>query len=262
MIDYSFFKSGLGGAGSMALQISSFYWLKTTTSYQYKHGLDAKTAFKHLYQNGKLTRFYSGFVPSLILGCTSKYGDIILYKYFKNKDISLLNQNISSSICSTIWRLNLLPIENLDHMLQVNGNKGYRMLFEKIKNEGYKVLYYGGLPSIANNFLGYVSWYYTFSILERNDELKNNYPKCYSAFEGATCTVISDTITNPFRVLKLYRQTYMSNVSYYRCYREIIDSSNYINFATRGLSTRLVMHSLQSSVFVILWKYFDDLIEY
>jgi hypothetical protein len=40
------FESGISGAAAMSINIATLMWLRTTVNYQYRYGVDMKTAFK------------------------------------------------------------------------------------------------------------------------------------------------------------------------------------------------------------------------
>lgn len=50
----------------MAIQVLSLMWMRTTVNYQYANGGSMKEAFKALYSQGGVPRFYKGLLPALI----------------------------------------------------------------------------------------------------------------------------------------------------------------------------------------------------
>lgn len=255
-------KDGLGGTMAMTTQISLFYWLKTTTTFQYKNGLGTIEAFSKLYNSGGIKRFYSGFIPSLILGNACKFGDVVFYKYLsRQENLSTIQKSYYASLLSTTWRINLLPLDTLDLMLQSHGKKGFSILKQKVKENNIMVLYNGGLASSLNNFVGYIGWFYTYSVLEKYRKDKNIDNTYYSIMEGISCAIVSDTITNPIKVLKTYKQTSPKNYSYLKSFNIIINQKGYMSLLFRGLQTRFIMNGLQNSIFVILWKEFDKIVD-
>ena len=56
---------GLPGAAAMGVQVLSLMWLRTTINYQYRHGTGTLTAFRFLYKEGGVRRFYRGVGPAL-----------------------------------------------------------------------------------------------------------------------------------------------------------------------------------------------------
>ena len=262
MIGLSDLKTGLGGSFAMSTQITLFYWLKTTTTYQYKTGISTSDAFKYLYNTGGFRRFYNGCIPSLIMGTSCRFGDVISYKYLeKQNHLSQIQKSSLASLSSMVWRINLMPLDTLDHMLQAHGKKGIHIIKDKVKNQGPSVLYYGGLAWSVTNFVGYIGWFYTYSLMEKYNSNNKIDPNIYSVIEGFTCTSISDIITNPIRVLKTYRQTSPDQITYYQTYKKIVNEFGLSSLLLRGLKTRIIMHGIQNSLFVILWKKFDSYIE-
>ena len=55
----------IAGMAAMGIQVLSLMWLRTTVNYQYRHGSSMTTAFKTLYKDGGVVRFYRGLAPAL-----------------------------------------------------------------------------------------------------------------------------------------------------------------------------------------------------
>ena len=112
-------------------------------------------------------------------------------------------------------------------------------------------------PSLSN-LIGHLPWYTTFN------ELDQRLPTTSQAHEklarhaiiGFTSSVVSDTITNAFRVIKAIRQTtgqaYGSAISY------VLQEDGFKGLLTRGLKTRIFANGLQSVIFTILWKTIEE----
>merc|ERR1712205_146166 len=71
---------GLAGAGAMVVQVSTLMWMRTTMNYQYRHGGTTMQALKTIYKDGGggvkgVLRFYKGFLPALVQGPLSRFGD-------------------------------------------------------------------------------------------------------------------------------------------------------------------------------------------
>lgn len=75
---------------------------------------------------------------------------------------------------------------------------------------------------------------------------------------GFTASVVSDTCSNSIRVLKVYRQTNETKVSYLKSAQEIIKKEGLIGLFGRGLKTRILTNGLQGLLFSILWKFFQE----
>ena len=59
----------------MVLQVSTLMWMRTTMNYQYKNGGTTMQAWKTLYRQGGLVRFYRGYFAALAQGPLSRFGD-------------------------------------------------------------------------------------------------------------------------------------------------------------------------------------------
>ena len=68
-------EGGLAGAAAMAINVCTLMWMRTTVNYQYRYGMSTTDAFKALYKDGGVLRFYRGVVPALIQGPLSRFGD-------------------------------------------------------------------------------------------------------------------------------------------------------------------------------------------
>ena len=73
-------RGGIAGAGAMVVQVSTLMWMRTTMNYQYRHGTSTMQAIKTLYVDGGrgvsgVLRFYKGFLPALVQGPLSRFGD-------------------------------------------------------------------------------------------------------------------------------------------------------------------------------------------
>lgn len=45
-------------------------------NYQYRHGKSTMEAFRYLYNDGGIRRFYRGLGPALVQGPMSRFGDV------------------------------------------------------------------------------------------------------------------------------------------------------------------------------------------
>ena len=59
----------------MTCQVVTLMWLRTTINYQYRYGTTTLDAFKSLYNQGGIFRFYKGVIPALIQAPLSRFGD-------------------------------------------------------------------------------------------------------------------------------------------------------------------------------------------
>merc|ERR1711948_130382 len=79
-----------------------------------------------------------------------------------------------------------------------------------------------------------------------------------NAVIGFTSSVVSDCVSNSLRVLKTYRQTSETPVSYMQAAKNVIEQDGYAGLFGRGLKTRILTNGAQATMFSVLWKYFDE----
>jgi hypothetical protein len=243
---------GLTGASAMCIQITTLYWLKTITNFQYRYGGSFKSTYKELISQGGFKRLYSGYPPSLLMGGLCRFGDIAIYSHIEDNfdGKTPLDRSIATSVLSSIWRINLMPIDTLDVSLQVEGKNAKKVLINKLKTNGPSVLYYGGLGWTFTNLIGNFTWFYTYRY---TSEFSNN-SILHNSIQGIGCSLISDVATNPIRVLKTYKQSYPEKISYHDTYTKIRRDHSLMNYLFRGLSSRILFHGLQNAIFLVLWK--------
>ena len=87
--------AGIAGSMAMCIQVSSLMWLRTTMNYQYRYGKTMPQAFKHLYNDGGIRRFYRGYAPALLVAPLSRFGDTMTNSYALQ---SLENSTLPTSI--------------------------------------------------------------------------------------------------------------------------------------------------------------------
>lgn len=243
------------GVTSGILQVSSFLWLKTVNNYQYRYGTGLVDTFKILYGNGGPLRFYRGYIPSVFVASSCKFGELNAY-YYSNKFMfnEIERLGFIASVSSLV-KLSIVPVDTLDVFLQVEGKKGKNMLTNKIKTHGVKVLYYGLSPWILNNFIGTFTWFGVHNYLDtkyKSNDLLNFNIK--NGLIGLTASITSDIITNPLRILKISKQSNNNNLGYLQTIKHINNNYGISELFIRGLKTRLLIHGIQNVCFVILWK--------
>jgi hypothetical protein len=262
------FRGGLAGMGAGAIQVLSLMWLRTTMNYQYRHGTTTGHAFRHLYREGGIPRFYQGLVPALFQAPLSRFGDTaanagaiaILDSYPETKDLPTGVKSIFSSTCAATWRIFLMPIDTVKTIMQVEGTNGLPMLYSKFKTGGPAVMYQGALGAMAANFAGHYPWFATYNMLNANvpeyDELHKKLLR--NAGIGFCSSFTSDCISNSLRVIKTTKQTYHEPIGYRQAVSIIIEKDGVIGLFTRGLGTRVLANGFQGIMFTVLWKFFEE----
>jgi hypothetical protein len=87
-------RTGFAGFFAMVLQVTLLMWIRTCMNYQYKHGGSLTTAFKVLYAQGGIRRFYSGYSIAVFQAPLGRFFDtaansgvlalFVLYPAFDN----------------------------------------------------------------------------------------------------------------------------------------------------------------------------------
>jgi len=253
-------KSGQTAVIAMGAQITTLMWLRTLTNHQYRFGTKMTESMKILYKEGGIFRFYKGYIPSLIMGSLCRFGDVSIYKYIEskniNKEYSRSQELLLTSGLSMLWRINLMPLDTFDIMLQVNGKNGYNILKEKISKNGFSVLYHGTCAWSITNFIGNYGWFLTYSTIK--DRYPENNSLLFNGMTGFLASTTSDILTNPIRIVKTTRQSYDKPISYFTITNSIYRDYGVLEFWKRGLLTRICTHGFQSSLFVILWNHLEN----
>ena len=103
--------------------------------------------------------------------------------------------------------------------------------------------------SLGNPILGTEKSVKSF---QKKDDTKKN------MLIGLGCSTVSDLLTNPIRILKTYKQSNKENITYFQALREIRESKGLVNFYFRGLGTKIILNGLNSGLFLVLWKKFEN----
>eukprot|EP00485_Elphidium_margaritaceum_P007214 CAMPEP_0202701946 /NCGR_PEP_ID=MMETSP1385-20130828/14984_1 /ASSEMBLY_ACC=CAM_ASM_000861 /TAXON_ID=933848 /ORGANISM="Elphidium margaritaceum" /LENGTH=294 /DNA_ID=CAMNT_0049359477 /DNA_START=64 /DNA_END=948 /DNA_ORIENTATION=- len=264
---------GLAGSMAMFLQVGCLMWMRTTMNYQYRHGSSTTQAFKTLYAEGGIRRFYRGVGPALIQGPMSRFGDtaantgmlVLLDSNPNTKDLPILTKTLAASAAASSWRIFLMPVDAVKTTLQVEGQRGLNVLMKKFRTSGNPLIFWhGSLAAVSATFVGHYPWFATFNYLDEKLPQADPDSKLQKlsrrAVQGFTASIISDTCSNSIRVIKTTRQTCEYPISYVGAARMVIDKDGLIGLFGRGLKTRILSNGVQGLMFSILWKSFEDII--
>lgn len=260
------FKGGIAGSCAMVANIGALMWLRTTINYQYRYGTTTLDAFKSLYSQGGIPRFYRGVAPALIQGPMSRFGDTaantgimtLMNSYDSTKDLPVGVKTIFASLSAASFRIFLMPIDTCKTTMQVEGS--IKPLVSKFKANGPSVFYHGSLASAAATFAGHYPWFFTFNFLsEKIPKQDDRFRELgRRALIGFCSSAVSDTVSNSIRVVKVYRQTSTDKVSYMNSVKNIIKADGVKGLMFRGLETKIFANGLQGIIFSVLWKYFEE----
>eukprot|EP01065_Artemidia_motanka_P017570 TRINITY_DN2100_c4_g1_i1.p2 TRINITY_DN2100_c4_g1~~TRINITY_DN2100_c4_g1_i1.p2 ORF type:complete len:507 (+),score=159.08 TRINITY_DN2100_c4_g1_i1:91-1521(+) len=258
---------GIAGAGAMTIQVCSLMWMRTTMNYQYRHGTSTMEALRTLYKQGGIPRFYQGIAPALMQGPLSRFGDTaantgmlaLLDSQESTRNLPVGVKTVFSSAAAAAWRIFLMPVDTVKTILQVEGKEGLAKLRAKRMQHGPLVFYHGAMGASVATFVGHYPWFATYNYLDHHLPVPTDHLKKLgrNAAMGFCASAVSDTVSNSIRVLKTYRQTAETKISYSDAARAIIEKDGYGGLFGRGLKTRIIANGMQGMMFSVLWKFFE-----
>jgi hypothetical protein len=154
----------------MVLNVLALMWLRTTMNYQMRTGLSSKEAFKKIYEEGGIPRFYSGLWAALLQGPLSRFGDTAANEGMKamleGTELPMFVQTMAASAAAASWRIVVMPVDTLKTTLQVHGSEGLPVLKKRVAEEGLSTLFNGAPAAMLATFMGHYPWFFTNNILE------------------------------------------------------------------------------------------------
>ena len=253
--DEKIFNNLKSGFLSGAINSIIFYPPKTIIKYQYVNGTPILNTFNILSKSKDYFRLFRGIIPNCFKYSLGRMGEAGIYTYYNdinNNTINIIDNSKLSGIIA-LWKINLMPLDTISNIYQINGTKGFNILKTKIKNYGFNTLYYGSYPHLLILYTHSFIWYGIFNKLENilvNNNLNSNLNYCVLGF---TSSAVTDFIINPIKIVKVYKQTNNSKITYQQCLKELMKNNKY-NFIYRGLGLKIIINGINSSLYVFLWK--------
>merc|ERR1712113_651742 len=185
--------------------------------------------------------------------------------YESTDSLPVLVKTLGASAAASGMRIFLMPIDAWKTTKQVEGAAGLQKLMAKVRTSGPTVLWHGALGAATATFVGHYPWWSVYNSLNEylpQYDRKTDLPMylARNAGIGFCASVVSDSVSNPIRVLKTYRQTSTTKISYMDAGKAIIAKEGFAGFWTRGLSTKIVANGLQGVMFSVGFKYFSEII--
>jgi len=259
-------RGGVAGAAAMGANVAALMWMRTTINYQYRNGVSFPVALRTLYADGGIPRFYRGVAPALIQGPLSRFGDTaantgmmtMMNSIDATKNLPVGMKTVSASAAAAAFRIILMPIDTVKTTMQVTGK--FSNVVTKVKTSGIPVLYHGSLAAASATFVGHYPWFFTYNFLsekipEQEDPIKKLGRR---ALLGFCSSAVSDTCSNSIRVVKVYKQSSETAISYPQAVRNVIAESGLKGLFFRGLETKILANGMQGILFSILWKQFEE----
>ncbi|EFJ44445.1 hypothetical protein VOLCADRAFT_82831 [Volvox carteri f. nagariensis] len=264
---------GIPGMVAMATQVLSLMWMRTTINYQYRYGTDTMTAFRTLYKEGGIPRFYRGLGPALIQGPLSRFGDTaanagtlaLLDSYESSKGLPVGVKTLVASSAAGAFRILLMPVDTCKTIMQAGvsggsgvsgvsgaggGGRGVGLVEGKGGGRGGR-----GIGGIAP---AYALYNYLNAALPKSpsDDLLHKLGR--SALIGFCSSFVSDCASNSIRVIKTTKQTTKEATTYPQVARMIIEKDGVVGLLGRGLKTKILANGVQGICFTIIWRLGQD----
>jgi hypothetical protein len=261
-------EGGLAGAAAMAINVCSLMWIRTAINYQYRYGTSTTEAFKKLYGEGGIPRFYRGLLPALVQGPLSRFGDTAantgvlaaMDAFESTEKLPVAVKTIAASLGAGLFRIALMPVDTFKTTMQVEGKDGVKKLMAKFRASGPSAFFQGALASAAATFVGHYPWFFVYNYLSAHlpkyDDTLMKLGR--SALIGFVSSACSDTVSNSIRVIKVYKQANTEAISYPVALKRVIAEDGIMGLMGRGLKTKIIANGLQGLMFSVLWKYIDD----
>lgn len=256
------FRSGLSGAGAMTVSVSTLMWMRTIMNYQYRHGGKLSEVASRLHSEGGIRRFYRGYGVAIFQGPLSRFGDtfsntMALTLLEKHPEIPLPIKTGVASVAAGLFRILLMPIDTLKTSMQVEGDRALRNLKKKSVSHGPGVFFHGAVALSTATMAGHYPWFATYNYLDaRAPQYETNPWKKHSrnAAIGFTASIVSDSVSNCFRVIKTVKQTHSDRLTYSEVVRLVKDRDGMRGLFVRGLGIRLLTNGIQGLLFTVVWK--------
>jgi hypothetical protein len=257
------FRGGVPGFAAAIVQIVTLMWLRTLMNYQIKTGVPMEKAFRDLYAQGGMSRFYKGLVPALALVPLSRFGDTaanagVLTALKGSTVVPVALQTAAASGAAAAWRAVLMPLTVLKTNLQANGKQAMPQIRKQVKRDGvYSVFFKGTIATIVATWAGHYPWFATANQLEAMipKSRKSVFMQLIrNALIGCIASIVSDLVSNSIRVVNAYRQVHDEDLSYTEAAKRIVKEGGLKALFFRGLSIKVIANCLNSIVFNVLVK--------
>eukprot|EP00933_Yihiella_yeosuensis_P041814 TRINITY_DN36215_c0_g1_i1.p2 TRINITY_DN36215_c0_g1~~TRINITY_DN36215_c0_g1_i1.p2 ORF type:complete len:197 (-),score=28.88 TRINITY_DN36215_c0_g1_i1:164-754(-) len=165
----------------------------------------------------------------------------------------------AGSAASATWKVLITPIGTCKTILQTDGERGWAILREKIRQRGPLILWSGWEGDYLANMVASYPYWAAMNFLQKTvPQVKEGALKklIRNALIGALSSSTSDVISNSIRVVTAKKATHENaNVSYLEAAKETLAQDGPRGLFLRGLDSRLLANIMQSAFFVVLWKY-------
>merc|ERR1719276_680173 len=131
----------------------------------------------------------------------------------------------TASFAAACWRIFLMPVDTVKTTMQVTGK--FSNVVSKVKVEGVPALYHGSLAAASATFVGHYPWFFTYNLLSEKIPKQDTTLKKLGrrAVLGFCASAVSDTCSNSIRVLKVYKQSSPTPITYIDAFNGVLKES-------------------------------------
>lgn len=221
-------------------------------------------AFRTLYSQGGVARFYAGVLPTVLHVTLCRFGDTTANNaalaYLPGD--SLAGKTALASVSGAAWRALLLPLETVRSNMQVRGQGGMDVVRGRFYARGLRGLYSGAAASFGAGLLGHFPFFFTVNWVSQAVPLADDAHILQKIGRnggmGFLAAMCSDVVTNGFKIIATNKQTNKNHLTYYETAKKIVTRDGLLALVTRGLKTRILGNGLQGATFVVLWKGIEE----
>lgn len=183
---------------------------------------------------------------------------VIIDHFLPNNAFSDSLSSALGAILSMIWKIILMPIETCKTVLQIDGRNAFKTLLLRFKAGNLSLLYEGSFSVALMTAVGHYPWFLTHNILDRFINKPTGFLSnvLRSSVIGFMASAVSDTVSNPIRIVKTVKQSMAvnSDISYSQVVAKVYREGGWRGLFLRGLTARLIGNGIQSIIFTNVWK--------
>ena len=252
----SFTDTFMSITGATIFQQSSTYWVKTLVKNQYVYGEPIISTFKTLFRSTEPFRFYSGMLPTITKAIIGRNADILCYKFYLEKlDSNKEHIALISGLSASVIKVGFMPLDTISNLYQIHGKNAEQIIKKQYGKENY-FFYRGTTAYIALTSIGSSVWLYTYSKL--NETQLHTNKNINNALIGISASIMSDSVINPIRILKTYKQSHNDYITYSNIIKNIVKKDGgWLKSYFRGYGVRMCLNAFNSGLFMVLWKNFE-----
>ena len=213
-----------------------YYPAYTITHHKFHNNQKLSSIFENIYKNNGIKGFYSGLSLFSLYIPLIRGGEMFFQKKCNNLTSNPTLNIAIATLYSNVWRFSIYPINTLQINKQVLHN------YHIFKSNQISLLWNGFTYNLYSGILSNFLWFYIYHQINKGFDNNN---LCKSSMAGASASIVSDTVTHPFKVFKLLKQT---------------NTDFIFNFKTayRGYFIRILINGFQGASYGFLWNIFDN----